>query len=44
MKKKIALLMMVLAVALSANAQFEKGKKFVGASLTGLNLSYNGND
>lgn len=44
MKKKIALLMMVLAVALSANAQFEKGKKYVGASLTGLNLSYNGND
>ena len=42
MKKKIALLLMVFAVAISANAQFEKGKKYVGASLSGLNLSYNG--
>lgn len=44
MKKKIALLMMVFAVALSASAQFEQGKKYVGASLTGLDLSYNGNN
>lgn len=44
MKKKIALLLVVLATTLTASAQFEQGKKYVGASLTGLNLSYNGMD
>lgn len=42
--KKIAMLIMALALTLTANAQFEKGKKYVGASLTGLNLSYRGMD
>lgn len=31
----------MLAV-MSANAQFEQGKTYIGASLSGLNLSYNG--
>ena len=44
MKKKIALLLVVLATTLTASAQFEQGKKYVGASLTGLNLSYNGSE
>lgn len=40
--KKIAMLCASLGVALAANAQFEQGKVYCGASLTGLNLSYNG--
>lgn len=44
MKKKIGLLLVVLATTLTASAQFEQGKKYVGASLTGLNLSYNGSE
>ncbi|MCI7310481.1 MAG: hypothetical protein MR536_06485 [Prevotella sp.] len=42
MKKKLMLLMVVLLTAISANAQFEQGKIYTGASLTGLDLSYNG--
>lgn len=38
--KKFALLLMVVLTTLSANAQFEKGKKYVNASLSGLGLSY----
>lgn len=40
--KKLAFLCISLLMALSANAQFEKGKVYCGASLSGLNLSYNG--
>ena len=41
--KKIMIMLAMLTMTLAANAQFEKGKKFVSASLTGLNLSYNDN-
>ena len=33
-----------LAMSITANAQFEQGKIYVGASLTGLDLSYSGLD
>lgn len=42
--KKVLSLLFVLMVTLTASAQFEKGKTYVGASLTGLNLSYNGSN
>lgn len=42
MKKKILFLMVAFLCAINANAQFEEGKVYVGGSLTGLNLSYNG--
>lgn len=41
--KKLAILCASCLMALSAHAQFEKGKVYCGASLSGLNLSYNGN-
>lgn len=40
MKKLFACLLLVLATTISANAQFEKNKWYVNASLTGLNLSH----
>lgn len=40
--KKLVLAATALLVSLGANAQFESGKQYCGASLTGLNLSYNG--
>lgn len=40
--KKLTILCASLFVALAANAQFEQGKVYCGASLSGLNLSYNG--
>ena len=43
MKKSITLLCALL-LTLTANAQFEQGKVYSGASLTGLNLSYNGSE
>lgn len=42
MKKTLLILFMALGIGMSAHAQFEKGKWYAGASLTGLNLSYNG--
>lgn len=42
--KKTALLLMALLVSVVANAQFQAGKGYVGASLTGLDLHYNGAD
>lgn len=42
--KKIAMIVVALAVALGAKAQFEEGKFYVGASLTSLNLSYSGSE
>ena len=40
MKKLFACLLLVLETTVSANAQFEKNKWYVNASLTGLNLSH----
>lgn len=40
--KKIAMIIVALAMTLGASAQFEEGKFYVGASLTGLDLSYSG--
>ena len=40
MKKLFACLLLVLATTVSSNAQFEKNKWYVNASLTGLNLSH----
>ena len=40
--KKLALVAVALLVSVAAHAQFEKGKVYCGASLTGLNLSYSG--
>lgn len=42
MVKKLLVLMVTTLFALSANAQFEKDKMYIGGSLTGLNLSYSG--
>lgn len=44
MKKKTALLIVALLITVAANAQFQAGKGYLGASLTGLDLHYNGND
>jgi hypothetical protein len=40
--KKFFMLLTALTLAVTASAQFEGGKKYVGASLTGFDLSYNG--
>lgn len=37
--KKIALFVMMLVTSVAANAQFEQGKGYIGASLTGMDLS-----
>lgn len=42
--KKIALFLVALSMTIAANAQFQAGKGYVGASLTGLDLHYNGSD
>ncbi len=44
MKKKLLMLVATMLFAVSANAQFEKDKLYVGGSLTGLNLSYSGSN
>ena len=44
MKKKIILFVAALLMAINAHAQFEEGKFYAGASLTGLNMSYSGAD
>ena len=44
MTKKLVLLAVACIMTLGASAQFQKGKGYVGASLTGLDLHYNGND
>lgn len=36
--------MLALVACLAANAQFEKGKTYIGASLSGIWLSYNGSE
>ena len=40
--KKIAMMIAALVMTLSANAQFEQGKMYVGASMTGFDASYSG--
>ena len=40
--KKIALFVVALVMSVAANAQFEQGKGYLGASLTNVDLSYNG--
>lgn len=42
--KNIAVVALGLMVSVGAHAQFESGKQYCGASLTGLNLSYNGSE
>lgn len=42
--KKTAVVALGLMVSVGAHAQFESGKQYCGASLTGLNLSYNGSE
>lgn len=42
--KKIVFLMFALFMTIAANAQFEADKVYVGASLSGIDLHYNGND
>lgn len=44
MRKKIVAIAVALLTAVTANAQFEQGKAYVGGSLTGLNLKYSGAD
>ncbi len=40
--KKLSLFIVAMFVAIAAHAQFQAGKGYVGASLTGLSLNYNG--
>lgn len=44
MKKIPTLLILLLLAVTTAHAQFEQGKKYVGASLSGLGLSYSDNE
>lgn len=44
MKKKVLLLVAALVMTVAANAQFQQGKGYIGASLTGLDMHYNGAD
>lgn len=43
MKKKIAMLLFGLMMVVGANAQFEQGKLYAHAGLSGLDLHYNAN-
>lgn len=40
--KKLAVMLVALFMTVAANAQFEKGKVYCGASLSNLGLSYSG--
>jgi hypothetical protein len=42
--KKLIMIAVTLLMTLTASAQFEEGKFYCNGSLTGLGLSYNGND
>lgn len=44
MNRKILLMFVGLLTAVTVKAQFEQGKKYIGASLSGLSLSYNGSE
>lgn len=41
--KKISMILVALVMSLTASAQFEQGKAYIGASMTGFDLSYSGN-
>ena len=43
MKKKIFMLLFGLMTVVAANAQFEQGKLYANADLSGLDLNYNAN-
>lgn len=43
MKKKIAMVLFGLMMVVGANAQFEQGKMYANAGLSGLELNYNAN-
>lgn len=42
MRNRIIMIIAALALTLSANAQFEANKKYISASLSGLDLNYSG--
>jgi len=42
--KKILTATLLFCAALSANAQFEKGKTYLGASISGMGMSYSSNE
>ena len=42
--KKILIMITMLTMTMVAKAQFEAGKMYVNASLSGLDLSYNGTE
>ncbi len=42
--KKLIMMLTMFMVTVAANAQFEEGTKYIGASLTNVGLSYNGAD
>lgn len=44
MTKKVFLILLSSLFALTASAQFEQGKTYVGASLSNVGLSYNGSE
>lgn len=44
MRKKLMAMVVALFAAITANAQFEEGKVYVGGSLTGLNMKYTGSE
>lgn len=44
MRKKLLTLAVALLTVATASAQFEKGKTYIGGSLTGINLNYSGSD
>ncbi|MEG1729691.1 MAG: hypothetical protein RR280_09160 [Bacteroidaceae bacterium] len=44
MIKRVMTGLLLLVAVVSANAQFESGKKYVSASLTGLNLQYSSSE
>jgi len=44
MKKKLLMLATALLMATAGHAQFEKGKYYVGGSLSGVNFQYNKSD
>ncbi len=44
MKKIFAILALFSLAAVNAKAQFEKGTKYIGASLSGLNLQYSSSE
>ena len=42
--KRFAFILALMLATIAAKAQFQQGKGYIGASLTGLNMSYNGAD